>query len=187
MLEGRRCVSISARPERFSRRVGALTSPLNPQIPLSPLLPLHPGHSPASPFPPTLTQKGGGCPLHCSDQVSLLGARRFISELIRGGFPCQLFVFVDQQQREAVLAFASYDFHRGGADGRLARRHFQEAATALNVGVVAVRVDDFAAAHYVVGKYQATAPRELQRPLKVLRHLRFVGVDEDQIERRQVL
>ena len=63
--------------------LSTLTPPPSPQIPLSPLLPLHTGHSPASPFPPTLTQKGGGCHLHCSDQVSLLGPQRSTSELVR--------------------------------------------------------------------------------------------------------
>src|SRR5580692_7527190 len=163
MLEARRCVSISARPERFSRRVGTLASPSNPQIPLSPLLPLHTGHSPASPFPPTLTQKGRGCPPHCSNRVS--ATQRSISELVHGGLTCQLFISVDQQQREAVITLPAYGLHGCGAHARLTRCHFKEAAHALNVGVVALGVDHVAAAHHVVGKDQAAAPRELQRPL----------------------
>src|SRR5580693_8137473 len=60
MLEGRRGVSVSVHPERFSRRLGPLTSPPSPQIPLSPLFPLHTGHSPTTPAFPTLTLKHGG-------------------------------------------------------------------------------------------------------------------------------
>src|SRR5580704_1308136 len=143
MLEGRRCVSISVHPERFSRRVGTHTSLSSSQIPLSPLLPLHTGHSPASPFPSTLTQKGGGYPLYWAAQVSLSPLARPVLELVRSVLTCPLFVSVHVQQREPVVALASYDLHRSGTDPRLARRYFQEAANSLNVGIVAVRVDDF--------------------------------------------
>ena len=79
-----------------------------------------------------------------------------------------------------------------GAD-RLHHRHVHasvglqsivEPAHALDVHVVAGRIDDASLAHHVVDDDDAARMRELDRPVEVVGEPRSIGVDEDEIERR---
>jgi hypothetical protein len=78
-------------------------------------------------------------------------------------------VFEHQQEGHAVVALAADQLQRGDEHAGFGGDHFVEAADADGVVVVAVRREDGAVAHHVVGDDQRARARQPERPFEVFR------------------
>jgi len=91
-----------------------------------------------------------------------------------------------QGQGEAVVALEAYGLESCATEARFGGHAGEHGASALNAGVVALRVCDPAVADYVVGDDERAFVRELQGPIEIDGVVGFVGVDEDEVEGRGV-
>src|SRR3954466_5613254 len=87
-----------------------------------------------------------------------------------------------QQQREPVVPLDADCLQRRGVGARLGGRGGQEAPPPLHVGGVGI-LHQASVAHDVIDDDDAAGMGQLHRPLEILGGGRFVGVDEEKIER----
>src|SRR4051794_3671296 len=83
-----------------------------------------------------------------------------------------------QRDRKAVVALAANRLQRGGANARLSGQHLVQATHALDAGILAGGVDDFAIADDVVDDDNAAWARKFQRPGEIVRVAGLVRIDK---------
>ena len=93
----------------------------------------------------------------------------------------------DEHYRETVISLAAHGLDDRGADARLRGQQLVEAAHALDVGIVAVRVGHRAMSNDIVDNDEAAPAGESQGPVEVRRNILLVGIDEDEVEGAEVL
>src|SRR6266513_3181715 len=89
---------------------------------------------------------------------------------------------VYENDRESVVTLAAYGLDRRCGHPSIRGEQVVESPHAHYARIVAVGVNDCSVPHDVVNDNQTSGAREFHRPPVVIRYVRLVGVDEDQIE-----
>src|SRR6266566_6853138 len=88
----------------------------------------------------------------------------------------------DECEGEAVVALCADGLESGGGEAGQGSELFEEETRSLHVWIGAGRIDHGAIADDVIHNDESAATRKLQRPAKVFGVIRFVRVDENQVE-----
>src|SRR5579871_6803076 len=88
----------------------------------------------------------------------------------------------DQGQHESIMSFAADGLQSGRLEARFRRQHFEEAAHSLHRWVRTVLSDHIASTDNIVCNQDGPGAGKTKRPFQVRRVVRFIGVEEDQIE-----
>lgn len=84
------------------------------------------------------------------------------------------------------MAFDPDGLDSGGVEARVVTELFEECACALDARVGIVLVDDGSFANHVIPEDQSAGARKFDGPIEVVRVVRLVSVEEDEVEGRGI-